>query len=226
MLGRALERHGAVGLLGEPVVDVGGERVGPPPAQRRAPGVAAQRLVARREPGPAAAGRGGHGVGTGGVAPLARDDDRLEHEGAGQHARPCDLGGDEAGAAHRVPEPGDRSAAQRIDHGQDVGRHARPGEVVRVGHRGVAVGTEVDGPHVERLREPRDHREVGARAHAGGVGDQQRRAVAAEVVQLELDAVSGGNAHRPVLVRPEPSRPNRRCSASSWATSVLGATCR
>ncbi len=93
--------------------------------------------------------------------------------------------------AHRV----DPLGSDRVDRGEHVCAHACPREVTVVRSGRVAVTAEVEGIHVEERRQHLRERAIGAAAHARRVRDEERRAVATQIVDGQRDAVGGGDLH-------------------------------
>ena len=102
---------------------------------------------------------------------------------AGERARPALLGHEQGGAAHRVPDARTARQSPGVDDGEDVVAEAPPAEVAR-GRGAVAVAPEVERPAVG-LGQLGGQRRPGHAEEPGGVAEQQRRAVAAQVVERE-----------------------------------------
>ena len=105
------------------------------------------------------------------------------------------LGEQERCAALGVPRRDHRPATEVVDDGEDVVGEARPREADAVGHDAVAVAAQVGG-HASPVAQVRGARPPDPAVEAGGVGQQQQRTVAAELVQRDRDPV-GGRHRRP-----------------------------
>ena len=95
---------------------------------------------------------------------------------------------------------------ERVHNGKEIVGAALPAVVEAVGGRRVAVAPEIDADPATAV-EVIEHRVVHPAMKPRCMADQQSRAVAAVVVDGELDAVGGGHTlygnrfgHRPVFI--------------------------
>ena len=199
----------------EAVVDVGGQprdRAG-----RRAPCRRSWRSPrgASRIPGAGAGPRPPAGSPRGGRQGLvAGVDDGLEAVQPGEGPGPGLLGEKQGGAPARVPEPEGTLEPEVVDDGEHVGGEAVPVEVSSGG------GSEAPWARSSRAKQRKLGPEMRGQgpedraAEAGGVGEKQRRPVAAEVVVGDAHAV--GRVTRPV------GRVGRRGSSGASEPTGVG----
>lgn len=194
-VGAALQVHAAVGGLREAVAHVGLQCGRRERAERRLGGVVGDGRLVRRERWSPPASAGHHRVVriVGGRRPdaLGREHDRLEGDDAPEQRRFAMCRHQQAGAAHRVAERADRAAGalhQPVRHRGRVVAVAVPFDRSRR-PRGVAVAAVVERDGVAGAGECVGERDVATAVKAGGVGDEQCRAGAAEVVHCNPDTV-------------------------------------
>ena len=122
-----------------------------------------------------------------------------------------------ADAAHRVPEPQGSLEVEGLGDGDGVVTEAAPVADVRRRIVGVAVAPVVQGPGVELGGQLAGEGSEDTTVEPRGVGEQQRAALAPQVVDDEADAVGRGHAedagvHRPMIVGGTVDAPDRRPS--------------
>ena len=98
------------------------------------------------------------------------------------------------------PKPMACSSPSASHDGEDVSREAVPVAQVRGGALGRPVAAVVDGPAVEAVGQGGGQGGEDVAVEPGGVGQQQRWSVAAEVVDGQAQAVGGGHEHPAMIV--------------------------
>ena len=130
--------------------------------------------------------------------------DRLVAVHASDGAGPLRIGQQQSRGADRMPDTVQLTVGdpQVVDNHQQVGCQRRPQEISISGRRTPAVGAKVGRPDGEFLGQAARERPVGSTVETGGVHEQQRRPIAAQSMQCELDAVGHfdhlGRRHAPV----------------------------
>ena len=131
----------------------------------------------------------------------SKNNGRREHDGLEEVERPEGsgaglLGEQEARAAARVPDGEGSRQPEAVNGGQDVASEGAPVEVHSRGHGRVTVAPLVEREAMEQpSQRPRERRKDHA-VETGGVGEQQRRTVPAEIVDGDADAVGGRHGSR------------------------------
>src|SRR5690606_25070411 len=183
----------------------------------------------------AAARATGPGVVAGGSRGHRGEHDRLEAVELGEGSRSALLGEEERGAALGVAHRGQGTVdavvlTQVVDHGQAVVGEAVPVEVVADRRHRLAMTTQIRGVGVVAVGEVPGERTPDRSAEPGGVGQEEGRAVAAEVVEGHVDAAGRSDElHPPILAAAQPINPHagsRRRSARSWKIRSMVAASR
>lgn len=221
-----LQPHRAVGLVDEPILDVGRQRFVADDIEGWLLSEVVEGLLAGPEhcPSPFGSGRqrifSGYAVGAAlGLGQPWREHDRVEAPQAGEGARPSFLGQEERGPALGMTNPERPLQAERIDDRENVVGKPMP----VVGHarnlRRIAVTAEVERPPATPVEASSDRIPTAA-VESGGVSEQQRRSIAAEIVDGDLDIVGGANSFHPAILAGGPSSLRTRSSQGGSVIDV------
>jgi hypothetical protein len=161
-------------------------------------------------------------------ARVGRTDDRLVAVEGVEGPRARLLREQQGGAPTRVSEPGRGIEIQAIDDGQHVGRKAVPVEVSVRGPPTSTVRPQVERYAVEPIAKCNSHRRQHGCAEACGVGENEIRPVASEVVEADVNPIGGRRSPRRLEERMQDPigitcvRRSGRCGHPGDATCLPG----